>query len=220
MVYRGDYFNGGGSEIARFNSSGLGLGVTPTQLLDVSRAQNSPTLVRAFNGNVGSGAYVGFQAVADTGAGVFATFSSGSGNSNQTWLYTAGSHSLILGTAGQSRLQITGAGLLQDAAGNELGFKGVPTASVTSGAFVAADRGKRVKATAGVTIPNSTMSDTDVVHVLNTTGSAITITKSITTAYNKNTGTALGATFSLAARGSMTIEFTSGTECYVGGNIS
>ena len=116
-------------------------------------------------------------------------------------------------------LQIDGGGLVSYG-GIEVGYRGVPTASVATGAFVAADRGKRVKATGAITIPNSVMADGDVVHVLNTTGSAITITKTITTAYNKNTGTALGATFTLAARGGMTIEFTSGTECYVGGNIS
>jgi hypothetical protein len=117
-------------------------------------------------------------------------------------------------------LRLTDAQTILDGSNIELGFKGVPDASVTTGAFAATDRGKRVKATAGVTIPNSTMANGDVVHVLNTTGAGITITKSITTAYNKNTGSALGATFTLAARGSMTIEFTSGTECYIGGNIS
>jgi hypothetical protein len=101
-----------------------------------------------------------------------------------------------------------------------IGFKGLPTASVATGAFVAADAGKCVYATAGVTIPNSVMAAYDTVIVQNVTGSSITITKSVTTAYNTNVGSTLGATFTLAARGRMSIVFTSATECYVSGNIS
>lgn len=102
----------------------------------------------------------------------------------------------------------------------ELGYRGLPAASVTSGAFAAADAGKCVYATAGVTVPNATMAATDAVVVQNTTGGAITITKTVTTAYNTGTASALGATFTLAARGRMSVVFTSATECYVSGNIS
>jgi hypothetical protein len=123
-------------------------------------------------------------------------------------------------TNGAEVLRLTAAGLIQDAVGNELGFKGLPSASVATGAFVAADRGKCIYATAGVTIPNSTMAAGDVVVVQNTTGGSLTITKSVTTAYNTATGGALGATFSLLARGRMAIVFTSSTECYVSGNIA
>lgn len=118
------------------------------------------------------------------------------------------------------RMSIQAAGTIIDGAGLELGYKGLPAASVTTGAFAAGDRGKCVYATAGVTIPNSTMAATDTVIVQNTTGSAITITKSITTAYNTSSGAALGATFTLGARGRMAIVFNSSTECYVSGNIS
>ena len=117
------------------------------------------------------------------------------------------------------RMRITATGVIQDAAGLELGFKGLPAASITTGAFSAADRGKCVFATAGVTIPNATMSQGDIVTIQNTTGAAITITKTVTTAYNCNTGAALGATFSLGPRGRISILFESGTICDVSGNI-
>lgn len=122
-------------------------------------------------------------------------------------------------TAGASRADITAAGVFRYG-GLEIGYRHMPGASVTTGSIAATDSGKCVYATAGVTIPNSVFAAENVVVVQNTTGSAITITKSITTAYNTATGTTLGATFTLAARGRMSIVFTSGTVCYVSGNIS
>lgn len=104
--------------------------------------------------------------------------------------------------------------------GIEIGYRQLPGASVTAGAFAAADQGKCVYATAGVTIPNSTMAANDVVIIQNTTGAGVTITKTITTAYNTGTGSALGATFTLNSRGRCSIVFTSATECYVSGNIA
>jgi len=125
---------------------------------------------------------------------------------------------LEFGVAGVS-LRITSTGVIQDAAAIELGYKGLPAASVSTGAFTAADRGKCVYATGGVTIPNSTMAGGDVVIIQSTSGSNITITKSITTAYNCNTGTALGATFTLLPHGRCAILFESSTLCDVSGNI-
>lgn len=178
------------------------------------------TTAAYINVRVGAGAIAGVRIGGNATTPGSSSFDLQQDSSSNVDIVNRSNTRLSLYTNNAEVLRLTAAGLIQDAAGNELGFKGLPTASVASGAFVAADRGKRIKATAGVTIPNSVMSDGDVVHVLNTTGSAITITRSITTAYNKNTGATLGATFTLAARGSMTIEFTSGTECYVGGNIS
>lgn len=103
--------------------------------------------------------------------------------------------------------------------GIEIGYRQLPSGSVTTGAFAASDQGKGIYATAGVTIPNSTMAANDVVVIQNTTGSGITITRSITTAYNTAGGATLGATFTLGARGRCAIVFTSATECYVSGNI-
>lgn len=144
-----------------------------------------------------------------------------SGGFIQLYGSTAGTPNLvIIGNGNGTGLKMDAANLLFDKNNNELGFKGMPAASVTTGAFVAADRGKCVYATGNVTIPNATMAGTDVVVIQNTTGSGITITKTITTAYNCTTGTALGATFTLGARGRMAILFESGTVCDISGNIS
>jgi hypothetical protein len=120
---------------------------------------------------------------------------------------------------GASRADITSAGVLRYS-GDEVGWRRLISGSVTTGSLSASDSGRCIYATGGVTIPNSTFANTDVVVVQNTTGSGITITKSITTAYNTSTGTTLGATFTLNARGRMSIVFTSGTVCYVTGDIT
>lgn len=99
-----------------------------------------------------------------------------------------------------------------------IGYRGLPAASVTTGAFVAADAGKCVFATAGVTVPNSTMVAGDVVVIQNTTGSAITITATITTL--RQTGTANTGNRTLAAYGRCAIVFTSGTLGFISGDVT
>lgn len=94
-------------------------------------------------------------------------------------------------------------------------ISGLPPASVTSGAFGAADASKCVYATAGVTIPNSVMSANNVVTIINTTGAPITITATITTL--RQMGTANTGNRGLAQRGVATIVFISSTEAYISG---
>lgn len=204
-----DTLDVGSGGLIKDASGNVGIGVTPAAKLHVKgaaeliRLENNAAFLSGYNtaGSVRTG-YLQFDS---TGAILL--------------LADTGNY-LAFGAGGSERMRITTTGVIQDAAALELGFKGLPTASVTTGAFAAADRGKCVYATAGVTIPNSTMAATDAVVIQNTTGSSITITKTVTTAYNTNTGSALGATFTLAARGRASIVFTSATECYVSGNIS
>jgi hypothetical protein len=112
-------------------------------------------------------------------------------------------------TSSSVQMKITNTGIIQDGSANELGYKGLPTASVTTGAFVAADRGKIVMATAGVTVPNSTMAAGDVVTIFNTTASAITITATVTTL--RLAGSATTGNRTLAGYGIATIFFQSST---------
>jgi hypothetical protein len=98
---------------------------------------------------------------------------------------------------------------------NNLGDKGLKPASVTTGAFVAADAGLCVYATGAVTIPNSTMAANDVVMILNTTASPIIITASITTL--RLAGTTSTGTRSLAAYGFASVIFTSSTLAFITG---
>lgn len=142
------------------------------------------------------------------------------GSANITVPAAAGTLTGATLAAGVTGSSLTSVGANCTDGTNELGYKGLPAASVTTGAFAASDRGKCIYATAGVTIPNATMAAGDVVVIQNTTGGAITITKTITTAYNCNSGAALGATFTLGARGRCAILFESGTVCDVSGNIS
>lgn len=97
----------------------------------------------------------------------------------------------------------------------ELGFKGLPAASITTGSFVASDRGKCVYATAGVTIPNSTMASNDVVTIVNTTASPITLTAGVGTL--RQAGTANVGSRTLAAFGIASVLFQSSTIAYVSG---
>jgi hypothetical protein len=123
---------------------------------------------------------------------------------------------LSFATSGVFRLVITGAGVIQDAAGNELGYKGLPSASVTTGAFGAADRGKCVYATGGVTVPNATMAAGDVVTIINTTGGAITITQGVSLTM-RHAGTANIGNRTLAAYGIATVAFLNSTACFISG---
>ncbi len=206
-------FDVNGSERMQISSGGLvGIGIVPaTAVFDVAAAniamyarstnEANGTIFSTVNSNVGAEQFVIRHSVAIVGLG-----------------NVRNSH-LDFFTNNTNRMRITDAGSIQDAAGLEFGWKRLPNASVATGAFVATDEAKCVYATGGVTIPNNTMPITSVVVIQNVTAGAITITKTITTAYNTNTGAAIGASFSLAARGRVAIIFTGNTECYISGNL-
>lgn len=101
---------------------------------------------------------------------------------------------------------------------SELGYKGLPAASVTTGAFAAADKGHCVYATGGVTAPSGVMSATDVVVILNTTAVTQTITCTATVTIAGTTTS--GATRTLAANGIATLVFKSGTTALISGNVT
>ena len=96
-----------------------------------------------------------------------------------------------------------------------IGYRQIPLSGTTSGSLPTSDVGKMVAATAGITIPNSTFSAGDAVSIVNDSASAITITASITTLYWTQTGGT--GTRTLAARGSCTVWFKSGTVAYISG---
>jgi hypothetical protein len=100
--------------------------------------------------------------------------------------------------------------------GIEIGYRRVPAASVTTGSVVAADSGKCVYATAGVTIPNGVFQQGDVLTIYNNTASSITITASISTL--RLAGTATTGNRTLAQRGIATVLFNSGTDAAITGS--
>jgi hypothetical protein len=125
------------------------------------------------------------------------------------------SSTLELGHASDTTLARIAAGRVS-VEGLELGYRGLPSASVTTGAFTAADAGKCVNATGGVTVPNNTMAAGDVVVIDNQSGGAITITASITTL--TLAGTTSTGNRTLAANGIATIKFRSSTSAVISGS--
>lgn len=109
---------------------------------------------------------------------------------------------LILASTDLARYKFSAAGVLstvEGAAFNELGYRSLPTASVTTGAPVLADRGKCVYATAGVTVPAAIFAQGDYFFIYNNTAAPITITQGIATL--RLEGTATTGNRTLAARG-------------------
>lgn len=99
-----------------------------------------------------------------------------------------------------------------------LGYLNVPISSTTT-TLAITDVGKVISLSAGITIPNATFSEGDVVSLYNNTSGNLTLTCSIATAYLGGTD-GDKATMTLATRGVCTVLFISGTVCVVTGNVS
>lgn len=107
---------------------------------------------------------------------------------------------------------------------NAVGFKTIPksgSSKTSSYTLAVTDVGKyiEVSTSGSIVVPDAVFSAGDVVIILNNTSGAITLTLSITTAYQAGTD-ADKATLSLATRGVANILFISGTVCVVTGNVS
>jgi len=122
---------------------------------------------------------------------------------------------ILLNAGGTDKVQLSAGGVFSYG-GIEIGFRGMASASVTTGSPVATDAGKCVYASAGVTIPNSTFAGGDVLTIYNDTGGNITITATITTL--RWAGTATTGNRTLAQRGIATVLFRSGTEAIISGS--
>jgi hypothetical protein len=94
-------------------------------------------------------------------------------------------------------------------------------AKTSSYTLAVTDVGEYIEVGTGgsITVPNAVFATGDAVVIFNNTSGAITITLSITTAYQAGTD-ADKATLSLATRGVANILFISGTVCVVTGNVS
>ena len=95
------------------------------------------------------------------------------------------------------------------------------SAKTTSYTLAVADVGRfiEVGASGSIVVPDATFAAGDAVVIFNNTSGSITLTLSITTAYQAGTD-ADKATLSLATRGVANILFISGTVCVVTGNVS
>ena len=97
-----------------------------------------------------------------------------------------------------------------------VGAGALTTAGTTSGALVAADAFKQVKATAGVTMPASVFSADQYVYIRNTSAGSITVTSGggLTLRFVALTGNR-----TLAQYGFMTVLYISATEAWVVGGV-
>lgn len=99
-----------------------------------------------------------------------------------------------------------------------LGFLNTPISSTTT-TLVAADVGKVVSLSAGITVPASIFAAGDVVALYNNTTGNLTITCSaVTTKLAGSNTTVTSAT--LATRGVATVLFIDATNCVITGNVS
>ena len=107
---------------------------------------------------------------------------------------------------------------------NAVGYRNIPrsgAAKATSYTLTTGDVGEFIQLDSGgsVVVPDATFALGDVVVIYNNTGSSITLTMSITTAYIGGTAVDV-ATITLAPVGVANILFISGTICVVTGNVS
>jgi hypothetical protein len=116
---------------------------------------------------------------------------------------------------------VTTAATYSDGAGKLRAIPQSGSAKTSSYTLATTDVGEfiEVGASGSIVVPNATFSAGDAVVIFNNTSGAITITLSITTAYQGGTD-ADKATLSLATRGIANILFISGTVCVVTGNVS
>lgn len=116
---------------------------------------------------------------------------------------------------------VTTAASYNDGAGKLRAIPQSGSAKTTSYTLATTDVGEFIELGTGgsIVVPDAVFSAGDAVLLFNNTSGSITITLSITTAYQGGTD-ADKATLSLATRGVANILFISGTVCVVSGNVS
>jgi hypothetical protein len=116
---------------------------------------------------------------------------------------------------------VTTATSYSDGAGKLRAIPQSGSAKTTSYTLATTDVGEFIELGTGgsIVVPDAVFSAGDAVLLFNNTSGSITITLSITTAYQAGTDTDK-ATLSLATRGVANVLFISGTVCVVSGNVS
>jgi hypothetical protein len=194
--------------LGRTTSSGLGLFQVSGDA-DVSGVGSGATRSRVRT--VAAAAAVSLWQNATTGTTNVDGFEIGmsaDGLTASIWNYENGP--IQIATNSVVRMSITAAGVIQDGAGNELGFKNIPPVSNT---WV---RGKANVITAGATV--GTASAGDVYSVYNDSAVAVTLTQSGITL--RLGGTATTGNRTLLPYGFATIWYQSSTVAVINGNVT
>jgi hypothetical protein len=125
-------------------------------------------------------------------------------------------HPLSLITNNVERLRITAAGVIQDAAGLELGYRRIPRVTT----FDSAARGSCVAVTGTVTIPANTYAAGDTFSFYNNSASTISVEQGSGLTL-RLVGTSLTGSRSVTQRGFFTVWFNSATEAVImGGGVT
>jgi hypothetical protein len=228
------FIPGGSTEVARFTSTGLGIGTSsPLAALDVRNT--SPNVL--INGkDVGEPAiYFGrYQYAALSSSGAKIGYVYGSGDSLQEYGSLTFSTATSAFGAITERARITptggfvvgtttdpGNGIIADINGNVRKVPQSGSSKTSSYTLATTDIGEYILlgASGAIVIPDATFSAGDVITIFNNTASTATITCSITTAYIAGTFTDK-ATMTLAAAGVATVLFITSTLCVVSGNVT
>jgi hypothetical protein len=206
-----------GSQL-RFNSGGA------EKMRILASAADQKNVV--IGGTVADGAAANRAALQITGGtgGAVLTFRSSAGHQGYLFAPSTGQLQLInllnntleFGTNGAARLVITGAGVIQDAAGNELGYKGLPRATAYAGG-PSGLRGKMIAISAGITISATDgWVAGDAFSVYNDSAASITLTQGAATTL-RLAGTTTTGSRTLAARGTCTVWANSASEFVLSG---
>lgn len=195
-----DVGNGG---LVKDASGNVGVGVAPTQKLDVNGAA-----IRFTNGTYTT--YFGGTSLAASSAA-----------NDSTIRWDGASGSLVFSYQGTApKLTISSAGLLSDVNGNELGYKGLPQ-NVQGGGYtlVASDHGKCVIFNAGnATIPASVFAAGDAVTIYSNSGGAMSVIQGAGLTLRFGGSTAAGGNRALGANGVCTVYFINSTVATISGS--
>jgi hypothetical protein len=144
-------------------------------------------------------------------------FLAGADAGNGTIVGSFTNHKLTFRTNNTARMEITAAGVIQDAAGLELGYRDVPRVDIAGGTIAVTERGKCYLANAGVTVPASTFPTGAAVSIYNDSAGAITITQGVGLTMRQG-GTTNTGNRTLARYGMATVWFINATECTINGS--